>query len=137
MTVQQRGASWASPAHPGASGSQAAEGSAMQCLSIALPHLQARQRDSSAGDSGPLGIPQEAPGPSPSMSTAALVPVGGRGRSGNDPQEDHTAKIWQNYCLNLDLLALNPMVSAGPCVMRGVTMWDVNPVRVCGERVRR
>lgn len=57
------------------------------------------------GDSGPLGIPWEAPEPSPAMSKPALVPFGGSGKYGNDPQEAHTAKMWVNYCLNPGVLA--------------------------------
>lgn len=78
------------------------------------------------GDSGPLGIPQEAPRPSPAVSEAALVPVGGRGLS-RPVLGGHTAKRWQNYRWNTGLLDLNTPYS---------DQRDVNPVRVCGGQGR-
>lgn len=84
------------------------------------------------GNSGPLGIPQEAPGPSPAVSKAALVPVGGRGLSGHGPERGHTAKRWQNYRWNTGLLDLNTTSPDPPWVMGGAAMGDVAPIRVCG-----
>lgn len=84
------------------------------------------------GNSGPLGIPQEAPGASPAVSKAPLVPVGGRGLSGHGPERGHTAKRWQNYRWNTGLLDLNTTSPDPPWVMGGAAMGDVAPIRICG-----
>ena len=134
----QRGASRASPAHPGASGFPAAHPWAVRCLSVALRPLQARRpraADRGMGDSGPLEIPQEAPDPHqqcprPRWSlwrerTVWAWPWGG-----------HTAKRWQNYRWSTGLLDLNTTHPDQPCVMGGAAVVDMTPVRVCGGQGR-
>lgn len=113
----QRGASWASPAHPGASGFRPGSSPVSRGLSVHRPEIPPGQATKgSRQQHGGLWAPQDSPGGPRTLTSSARPVLGG-----------HTAKRWQNYRWNTGLLDLNTTYS---------DQRDVSPVRVCGRQGR-